>query len=89
VRARIVPNSLVCFAGPESLTGPRTALHFMQRAVWYFLTFVLVYDARLEAGQDVEGPPQGLHAAERDVVHGFLRLFVSHLKKFPGSRRMC
>ncbi len=44
-----------------------------------FLTFVLIDNARLEAGQDVEGPAQGLHAAECDVVHGFLGFFVCHL----------
>lgn len=44
------------------------------------LTFVLVDDASLEPGKHVEGPAQGPHAAERQVIHRFLGLLVGHLR---------
>lgn len=49
------------------------------------LTLVLVDDAGLEAGQDVEGPTQNPHAAEGDVIYGHLRCFVARLFCYPEN----
>ena len=64
------------FDGPdqEGSKSDRSNTHYLT------LTFVLVDDTRLEAGQHVEGPAQSPHTAEGDVVHGFLGLLVGHLK---------
>ena len=47
--------------------------------LFFSLTFVLVDDARLEAGQDIEGPAQCPDSTQRNVVHCLLRLLVAHL----------
>lgn len=45
-----------------------------------FLTFGLVDDACLKAGEQIKRPAQGPHPAVRDVVHRLFGLFVGHLQ---------